>query len=114
MMRLEWMKVIFASFFEILWVIGLKHADGFWEWLGTLIAIGISFYFLIMAGEKLPAGTVYAVFTGIGTAGTVLVGWAIFDEQMTWIKIFLLITLCMGIIGLKATTDAATDKVGAS
>ena len=85
-MHFEWMKIVFAALFEVLWVIGLKHADGFLEWSGTLIAIGISFYFLIMAGEKLPAGTVYAVFTGLGTAGTVLVGWLVFGEPMDFLK----------------------------
>lgn len=104
-MHFEWMKIVFAALFEVLWVIGLKHADGFLEWSGTLIAIGISFYFLIMAGEKLPAGTVYAVFTGLGTAGTVLVGWLVFGEPMDFLKAVLLLLLCIGVLGLKSTTD---------
>ena len=60
------------SFFEVIWVIGLKHANTFLTWTGTIIAIIISFYLLIMAGKKLPVGTAYAVFVGLGTAGTVI------------------------------------------
>lgn len=70
-MNRHWGKVFIAAFFEIFWVIGLKHADGFWSWTGTIISIMISFYLMIMAGRKLPVGTVYAVFVGLGTTGTV-------------------------------------------
>ena len=70
-MNTNWVKVVIAAFFEVFWVIGLKHADGFWTWTGTVIAIIVSFYLMIMAGKKLPVGTVYAVFVGLGTAGTV-------------------------------------------
>ncbi|MEY9868862.1 paired small multidrug resistance pump [Peribacillus sp. B2I2] len=71
-MSANWIKVFIAAFFEVFWVIGLKHADDFWTWTGTVISIIISFYMMIMAGRRLPVGTVYAVFVGMGTAGTVL------------------------------------------
>lgn len=70
-MNTNWVKVVVAAFFEVFWVIGLKHADDFWAWTGTVIVIIVSFYLMIMAGSKLPVGTVYAVFVGLGTAGTV-------------------------------------------
>lgn len=60
-MNKDWIKVFVAAFFEVLWVIGLKHADSLWTWGGTVIAIFISFYVMIMAGKKLPVGTVYAL-----------------------------------------------------
>ena len=63
-MNTNWIKVFIAAFFEVFWVIGLKHADDFWTWTGTVISIIISFYLMIMAGRKLPVGTVYAVFVG--------------------------------------------------
>ena len=63
----NWVKVFIAAFFEVFWVIGLKHANSAWEWLGTAISIFLSFYLMIMAGRKLPVGTVYAVFVGMGT-----------------------------------------------
>ena len=71
-MTKEWLKIVVAACFEVLWVIGLKYADDVWSWLGTVIAIVVSFYILIAAGKHLPVGTVYAVFVGLGTAGTVL------------------------------------------
>ena len=85
-MNTDWIKVFIAAFFEVFWVIGLKHADDFWTWTGTVIAIIISFYLMIMAGRKLPVGTVYAVFVGIGTAGTVFSEILFFGEPFSWKK----------------------------
>lgn len=64
----EWLKVVGAAVFEVMWVIGLKHASTMWEWLITVVAIIISFYVMISASTKLPVGTVYSVFVGLGTA----------------------------------------------
>ncbi|KIL72826.1 DMT family transporter [Bacillus badius] len=104
-MTKEWIKVFFAAFFEVFWVIGLKHADGPWEWTGTAIAIAISFYALIAAGNKLPVGTVYAVFVGLGTAGTVLSEILFFGEPIKAAKLVLILVLLIGVIGLKLVTD---------
>ena len=51
-MNTNWIKVFIAAFFEVFWVIGLKHADDFWTWTGTVISIIISFYLMIMAGRN--------------------------------------------------------------
>lgn len=107
-MNTDWIKVFVAAFFEVLWVIGLKHADDFWTWSGTIIAIIISFYVMIMAGKKLPVGTVYAVFVGLGTAGTVLSETLLFGEPFKVEKILLILVLLVGVIGLKLVTK---DKV---
>ena len=69
-MNKHWFMVIVAAVFEVCWVIGLKHANGTLEWIGTIIAIVTSFYLMIRAGRFIPVGTVYAVFVGLGTAGT--------------------------------------------
>lgn len=103
-MNKDWIKVFVAAFFEVLWVIGLKHADSFWTWGGTVIAIIISFYVMIMAGKKLPVGTVYAVFVGLGTAGTVLSEVLFFGEPFKWAKVLLILLLLAGVIGLKLVT----------
>lgn len=103
-MNKDWIKVFVAAFFEVLWVIGLKHADSFWTWGGTVIAIIISFYVMIMAGKKLPVGTVYAVFVGLGTAGTVLSEVLFFGELFKWAKVLLILLLLAGVIGLKLVT----------
>ncbi|WP_058308385.1 DMT family transporter [Gracilibacillus massiliensis] len=106
----EWIKIIVAAFFEVLWVIGLKHADQPLEWVGTVIAIFISFYFLIMAGENLSVGTVYAVFVGLGTAGTVISGVLFFQEDISMTKLGLIVLLLIGVIGLKLS-DTKEDSV---
>ncbi len=103
-MNKDWIKVIIAAFFEVFWVIGLKHSDSFWTWTGTVIAIIISFYLMIMAGRKLPVGTVYAVFVGLGTAGTVFSEILFFGEPFKMEKVILILILLAGVIGLKLVT----------
>ena len=103
-MNKEWMKVFIAAFFEVFWVIGLKHADDLWAWIGTAVAIAVSFYLMIMAGEKLPVGTVYAVFVGLGTAGTVVADVLLFGQEFSIAKIGLIALLLLGVVGLKLVT----------
>ena len=110
-MNTDWVKVIIAAFFEVFWVIGLKHADDFWTWTGTVIAIIVSFYLMIMAGKKLPVGTVYAVFVGLGTAGTVFSDIVFFGEPFKIAKVILILVLLGGVIGLKLVTKDI-DKEG--
>ncbi|MBU5673418.1 DMT family transporter [Paenibacillus brevis] len=109
-MSKDWIKVFVAAFFEVLWVIGLKHADSFWTWSGTVIAIIISFYVMIMAGKKLPVGTVYAVFVGLGTAGTVLSEVLFFGEPFKLAKVLLILLLLAGVIGLKLVTKDQVEE----
>lgn len=104
-MNKDWIKVFIAAFFEVFWVIGLKHADNFWTWAGTVISIIISFYLMIMAGRKLPVGTVYAIFVGLGTAGTVFSEVLFFEESFKWSKSLLILLLLIGVIGLKLVTN---------
>lgn len=108
-MNYEWLKVFLAAIFEVLWVIGLKHADNLWAWLGTAVAIFISFYALIMAGKKLPVGTVYAVFVGLGTAGTVFSEIIFFGEPVKLVKLILILLLLIGVIGLKLVSEEKED-----
>lgn len=107
-MNTTWIKVFVAAFFEVFWVIGLKHADDFWAWTGTVISIIISFYLMIVAGRKIPVGTVYAVFVGMGTAGTVFSEIIFFGQPFKIGKIILILLLLVGVIGLKLVTK---DKV---
>ncbi|HEY2420582.1 MAG TPA: SMR family transporter [Neobacillus sp.] len=103
-MNINWIKVFIGAFFEVLWVIGFKHANGLWTWTGTVFSIIISFYVIIIAGRKLPVGTVYAVFVGLGTAGTVLSEIIFFGEPFKVEKIILILLLLAGVIGLKLVT----------
>jgi paired small multidrug resistance pump len=101
---MHWLKVLIAAFFEVFWVIGLKHADDPLTWTGTIFSIAVSFYLMIMAGKVLPVGTVYAVFVGLGTAGTVLAEIIFFGEPLKLFKMILVLILLIGVVGLKLAT----------
>ncbi|PTI08690.1 DMT family transporter [Staphylococcus warneri] len=105
---MKWLKVILAGLVEIIWVTGLNNADSIFSWLFTLIFIILSFYLVINATKSLPVGTVYAIFVGIGAAGTVIVDILFFNQPFTFMKILLVTLLIIGIIGLKLST---TDDV---
>lgn len=105
---MKWLKVILAGLVEIIWVTGLNNADSIFSWLFTLSFIIFSFYLVIDATKSLPVGTVYAIFVGIGAAGTVIVDMLFFNQPFTFMKILLVTLLILGIIGLKLST---TDDV---
>ncbi|MFK7693931.1 DMT family transporter [Paenibacillus sp. HJGM_3] len=109
-MNRNWMYVFGSAIFEVMWVIGLKHAETAWEWIGTGIAILVSFYGLMSASKELPVGTVYAVFVGLGTAGTVGVDLLIFHEPWTPLKLILLLVLLVGVIGLKMSSKESEEN----
>ncbi len=109
-MNKDWIKLIVGAFFEVLWVIGMKHSANWWQLLLTGIFIFISFYALIKAGETLPVGTAYAVFVGLGTAGTVISGIQFFGEEFKISKILLIIVLLAGVMGLKFVTGEKGEE----
>ena len=96
-----WILVFIAGLIEIGWAMGLKYANTLPLWIGVIALIVLSFYVLIIATEKLPVSTVYAVFTGIGTAGTVIVETVLFNEPFSLTKIGFIVLLLIGVIGLK-------------
>ena len=99
-----WVQVVIAGLFEVVWVIGLKHASSPIEWGVTLVAIFLSFYWMIEAGNHLPVGTVYAVFVGIGTTGTVLLEALLFKQPLSFVRIMFIVMLLIGVVGLKLVT----------
>jgi paired small multidrug resistance pump len=110
MMNKYWNLIWIGVFFEVGWVIGLKHANSWWTWGLTVIAIYISMHVLIIASSKLPVGTTYAVFTGSGAALTVLVEIVVFHEPFHFIKLLLILLLLIGVIGLKTITKEPEQK----
>ncbi|MEK4425549.1 DMT family transporter [Solibacillus sp. FSL K6-1523] len=100
-----WLLVFLAGLIEIIWAMGLKYASTLWMWGGVVVLIVLSFYILIIANDKLPVATVYAVFTGIGTAGTVIVETIIFNEPLSLAKIGFIALLLVGVIGLKLVSN---------
>ncbi|MGX1192163.1 MULTISPECIES: DMT family transporter [Metabacillus] len=109
-MNKDWTKVFMAGFIEVIWVAGLKYSDSWLEWLGTIITICISFYLLISASKRLPVSTVYAVFTGLGAAGTVIAEILFFNEPFQLVKILLIAVLVCGVIGLKTLSDDKKEE----
>lgn len=104
-MKAGWWMVGVAAVFEVLWVIGLKHATTSLMWVGTLIAIVVSFYFMVRAGETVAVGTVYTVFVGLGTVGTTAVDMLVFGEPFQIVKVLLIALLLAGVIGLTLIQD---------
>ncbi|TWT08234.1 multidrug efflux SMR transporter [Planococcus sp. CPCC 101016] len=110
-MNLNWSFVLLAGILEVFWVSGLKHATNTFEWGITIGAIAVSFFLLTLASKKLPIGTLYAVFAGIGTAGTVLAEMLVFGEPFNLMKIVLIGTLLCGVIGLKVLNSKEEKAV---
>lgn len=102
-MNRYWLLLAMAGLAEVGWVVGLKHASSAAEWLLTAIAIAVSFWGLIYVSNVLPVGTVYAVFTGIGAAGTVIAETLFFGMPFEPVKAILIVLLIVGIAGLKMT-----------
>ena len=104
---MEWIYLVVAGIFEVGWAIGLKYSQGFSKILPsalTLAGMVASFYFLSLALKNLPLGTAYAIWTGIGTLGTVILGIIFFKEPVDLIRIFCIVLIISGIIGLKITS----------
>jgi quaternary ammonium compound-resistance protein SugE len=101
---MAWTYLFIAGLFEIGWAVGLKYTDGFsrfWPSLGTILAMALSIAFLGLALKTLPVGTAYAVWTGIGAAGTVLLGIVLFAEPATALRLGCVGLILCGILGLK-------------
>lgn len=79
-----------------------EGAERLWWWGGFLVALALSMVLMAKAAEKLPIGTVYPVWTGIGAVGAVLVGIIFFGEPTNFWRIFFITTLILSIVGLKA------------
>ncbi len=99
--KIGWIFIISGGICEIFWVSGLKHADSMFLYFLTAIGICFSFTSMIIACKFVELSVTYSVFVGIGTAGIVLAEMFVFGEEMSIIKIFLIVVLLCGIIGLK-------------
>lgn len=104
---MAWTFLFVAGLLEICWAIGLKYSEGFsrlWPSVGTVLAMVASFAFLAQALKTIPVGTGYAVWTGIGAAGTAVLGMVLFAESASTIKVISLMCIILGIIGLKGSS----------
>ena len=104
---MAWVYLFIAGLLEITWAIGLKYTEGFsklWPTVGTVLAMVLSISFLGLALKSLPVGTAYAIWTGIGAAGTVVLGIILFAEPATALRLGCVALILTGIIGLKLAT----------
>ena len=104
---MAWTLLLLAGLCEIGWAIGLKYTDGFTRLgpsLATIAALVASFLLLAQAVRTLPLGTAYAVWTGIGTVGAVLLAIWLFGEPANPLRLLFIAMIVGGIIGLKAIT----------
>ena len=105
---MAWVFLVIAGLLETGWAVGLKYTEGFTKPVPsvlTIIAIVASMYLLGLSARTLPIGTAYAVWVGIGTFGTIVMGMAYLGEPANAGRVFFLILLMIAIIGLKLTAQ---------
>lgn len=111
--KIAWICLIVAGVIELVWAYFMKESHGFTKLVPSLIAIffiAVSFFLLERGVRVFGIGMSYAVFTGIGIAGTTVVGICLLGESVSWIKILCLAVLVAGIIGLKFCEDEPKEE----
>ena len=106
---MAWITLFIAGVFEVGWAIGLKYTNGFTRvvpTISTVFSMVISLALLGLALRSLPVGTAYAVWTGVGTVGTAILGMVLFGESTAALRLACIGLIVAGIIGLKLVTDA--------
>lgn len=101
---MAWIILFIAGLFEIGWAVGLKYTDGFtrlWPTVFTAVSLVASMSLLGLAVKSLPLGTAYAIWTGIGAVGTVILGIVLFKEPATAARLVCVGLIVAGILGLK-------------
>jgi quaternary ammonium compound-resistance protein SugE len=101
---MHWTLLFIAAALEIVWAVGLKYADGFtrlWPSVGVIAVMIASLGLLALAVRGLPIGTAYAVWTGIGAAGTAIAGIVLFAESASAARLACLVLIVSGVVGLR-------------
>lgn len=104
---MAWVYLFIAGIAEIGWALGMKYTDGFTKPVPTaltLLVMAVSVVFLALAVKQLPLGTAYAVWTGIGTLGTVILGIWLFNEPSDLVRMLCIGLIIVGIVGLKVVS----------
>lgn len=103
-LTMAWVYLLVAGVFEVIWAASLKSVAGFtrlWPILLTATGLAGSLWFLALALKSLPIGTAYTVWTGLGVVGTVLAGIVLYREAYDFGRLFWLLMIAIGILGLK-------------
>lgn len=104
---MAWLYLFAAGLLEIGWAVGLKYTDGFTRFMPTawtVLSMVASLALLGLALKTLPLGTAYAIWTGIGTVGTVVLGIALLGESASLVRLICIALIVSGILGLKAVS----------
>ena len=106
---MAWICLLIAAVFEVIWAVGMKFTLGltrFWPSVFTVLASIVSFVLLAQATKTLPLGTSYAIWTGIGAAGTAALGILWFGESASIARLVCIALIVIGVVGLKLNTPA--------
>ncbi|MCY1285845.1 Quaternary ammonium compound-resistance protein SugE [compost metagenome] len=101
---MAWIFLLVAAFFEVLFAMGMKYADGFtrpWPSLLVVVAAVAGIYFLTLSMRVLPVSIAYPIWTAIGTLGTVLLGFLLLGEALTPAKLVSVVLIVAGVAGLR-------------
>jgi len=104
---MPWFILFLAGLCEVAWAVGLKYTDGYTRPLPTTVTVVFMVLSVVLLGialKNLPLGTSYAVWTGIGAIGTVVLGIVLFDESASWPRLLCVGLILAGIVGLKLVT----------
>ena len=107
---MAWIYLILAGICEIGWAFGLKYSEGFTKpvvSVVTVVVMILSFVLLAQAMKELPLGTAYGIWTGIGAAGTAILGIVFLDEPRDLIRIICILMIVAGVVGLKLFSGEA-------
>jgi quaternary ammonium compound-resistance protein SugE len=110
---MSWCLLMIAGLMEIVWAIGLKYSNGFTHFIPSMLTIFFimgSFILFSKSVKTIPIGTAYAVFTGIGAAGTAIIGSLFLHEGFSAMKGLCLVVLLSGILGLKLIEGKEEEK----
>lgn len=113
MMDTRWTAIIIAGIFEIVWAVAMDYSDGFTIWYYDVIVVVFLILSMVLLAKSLksglPVGTAYAVWTGIGAVGTLVVSSLLGNETMTVLKAVFLVMIIAGIIGLQVTSGTKDE-----
>lgn len=113
MMDPRWTTIIIAGIFEIVWAVAMDYSDGFTIWYYDVIVVVFLVLSTVLLAKSLksglPVGTAYAVWTGIGAVGTLVVSTLLGNETMTVLKAVFLVMIIAGIIGLQVTSGTKDE-----
>jgi quaternary ammonium compound-resistance protein SugE len=101
---MAWLYLTLSGLLEIAWALGIKRTEGFtrlWPSVYTIGTMGVGFYLLALAVRKLPIGTAYAVWVGIGAVGTAVVGMLFLGEPRSLLRLGSIALIVLGVVGLR-------------